>query len=130
MKTTIKTNSKLFNDQIFKYILDCINSEEIELKNDKDKIAFLSVQFDCEYNNTYNKKRYPNLQNRLSNWFMGLPSSFNIDFANYRILEIAKDFNSLPQDASEKQENDVLNNWFNLVAFKVLQLAKKNNINF
>lgn len=130
MKTTVKTNSKEFNAKMYAYILECINSEDIEFRDDKDKLAFLSVKFDSEYNNAYNKKRYPNLQNRLVNWFTGLPSCFNVDFENYRILELAKEWGSLANDATDKQENRVLENWFNLVAFKVLQLAKKHNINF
>lgn len=130
MKTTVKTNSKEFNAKMYAYILECINSEDIEFRDDKDKLAFLSVQFDIEYNHDYNKKRYPNLQNRLVNWFTGLPSCFKVDFENYRILELAKEWGSLANDATDKQENRVLENWFNLVAFKVLQLAKKHNINF
>lgn len=130
MKTTVKTNSKEFNAKMYAYILECINSEDIDFRDDKDKLAFLSVQFDAEHNHAYNKKRYPNLQNRLADWFRGVPSCFNIDFANHRIIEIAKEFGSLANDATDKQEDKVLENWFNLVAFKVLQLAKKHNINF
>ena len=125
---TLKTNTNEFNNKVNTYILDCINSEDIDLRDDKDKLAFLAVQFDSEFNHPYNVKFYPNLQNRLANWFMGLPSCFNIAFENYRILEIAKQFGSLSNQATDKQEDAVLANWFNLIAMKTIRLAAKNNI--
>ena len=59
---------------------------------------------------------------------MGLPSSFNIDFTYHDIIERAKELGSLPENATETQENKIIANWFNYMAYKLIQLLRKNNI--
>jgi hypothetical protein len=43
-------------------------------------------------------------------------------------VQLAKKWNSLSEDATEKQEDKVISNWFNLIAFKTIQLFNKYNI--
>ena len=63
-----------------------------------------------------------------ANWLMGLPSCFNIDFENYRILEIAKEWGSLAQNAAPHDEDKIISNWFNFISAKTIQLIKKNGV--
>jgi hypothetical protein len=132
MNNTVKLNSGQFYAKINPYILNAIDSEGYELKepllSDKDKLQFVADCYNSEFNHPYNKQRYPNNQQRFAEWLQGLPSCFNIDFMNYRIIELAKEWQTIPQDASEKIQDKVIANWFNMVANKTIRLMGKNNV--
>lgn len=127
---TIKTNSKAFNEKAFAYILDAIDGENYdrEFSNDTDKLQFLADTFKSEYGHPTNLKYHKTWQNTLANWFMGLPSAISIEFRNHSILELAVKWGSLSESATEKEQDKVIANWFNLMAFKTLQLMRKHNI--
>ena len=63
------------------YVLDCIRNssratdEGKEFANDSEVLKFFFDIFDEEFNGSYNKKYYPNLQDRISHYLQGLPSS-------------------------------------------------------
>jgi hypothetical protein len=126
----MKTNTKEFNQLAFNYIIDAISTDgyDIEANTDVEKLQFVANCFKSEYCFPNNLKYYGTYQNTLANWFMGLPSSINIEFRNHAIIEIAKKWGSIPENATEKQEYKIISNWFNLIAFKTLQLFKKHNI--
>lgn len=126
----MKTNTKEFNQLAFSYIIDAISTDgyDIEANTEKEKLQFVAECFKSEYCFSANLKYYGTYQNTLANWFMGLPSSINIEYRNHAIIEIAKKWGSIPEDATEEQEDKILSNWFNLIAFKTLQLFKKHNI--
>jgi hypothetical protein len=118
------------NKVVFQYILDAIDGEGYDkvLNTDTEKLQFLAECFKIEYCFPDNLRRFGSYQNCMAEWFMGLPSSFNIDYENYRIIEIAKSWGSIPQDATDRQEDKVLDNWFNWIANKTIQLMKKHNV--
>lgn len=123
-------STKDLNAKVFPYILNAIDGEGYgkELTGDKEKLSFLAETFTKEYVFPDNLRRYGSYQNIMREWLMGLPSCFHIDFENYRILEIAKEWTSIPANATEKQEDKILENWFNLIAAKTFQLFRKYNI--
>lgn len=104
------------------YILSCIDAsgyQENEPQTTQDKIDFLRDTF-------YSEKGYTVKQigevNAIKEWLQGLPTCLHIEFMNYRILELAKLWGSLPENASEKQEDKILENYFNLLSNKICQL--------
>lgn len=111
------------------YILEAIDNQGCnnskELKTDAEKLQFLFDAFKSEYGWSIERK---GMQSAFSDWIMGLPSSFNIDFENYKILELAKLWGSIPRDASEAQEDKILANWFNFITVKTFQLFRKHKI--
>lgn len=128
----IKKTSKEWDQINFNYIESCImdnesifQSYEVTTESLTDRVKFVLDCFNSEYNYINNKKRYPNLSNRIGDWFMGLPSVINIDFENYKIIEIGKQMGVLSQDATEKQEDKFLESWFTYNAHYLLKLAKK-----
>lgn len=123
--------TKELNALVFPYILNAINGEGYgkELTSDKEKLTFLAETFKSEYCYEYNLKRYGSYQEVMKNWLMGLLSCFNIDFENYRIIEIAKEWGSIPVNADDRAEDKILANWFNLIAAKTFQLFRKHGIN-
>ena len=111
------------------YILDAIDNsgydDAKELKTDAEKLQFLMDTFKSEYGWSIERKGQ---YKAFEEWIQGLPSSFNIDFENYRILELAKAWNSIPSDATERQEYKILANWFNFITIKTFQLFRKHKI--
>ena len=132
MKTKTQSQDITF---VNPYIFECINSEAYyvncnkEDETEAERLQFLYDTFVTEYWYDYNKKYYHNnIYNAFASWLQGLPSSFNIDFANYRILEIAKEWGSLAIDATEKQEDKILANWWNFISIKTFHMFKKYKI--
>ncbi len=125
---TLKTNRTQLTNFVNAYILNAINSDDKELTTDTQKLQLLADCCKSEYIFPDNLKRYGSYQNCMANWFMGLPSSFDIDYENYRIIEIAKKWGSLPANADDRQEDKILDNWFNFIAAKTIQLMGKHGI--
>lgn len=121
-----KTTQDL-NKQAFNYILSAIDGDNygIILNSDSEKLQFLADTFQKEYGFMINRVGY---LKALIEWMQGLPSAFNVDFENYRIIEIAKQWGSIPADATSRQEDKILDNWFNLIANKTIQLMKKHKV--
>jgi hypothetical protein len=123
MRTTDK------NHPVWKYMLNAINDNlkeeyglDKEPETDQEKVQFVLDTFKSEYG--FNVSKY-GLQGAFKEWLMGLPSVFNIDFENYKIIEIAKKWGSIPENATEKQEDKIIENWFNFIACKFFQLCRK-----
>jgi hypothetical protein len=115
---------------IYPYILNCIDSDNYEISpapgTEEEKLKFLYNTFISEYWYIENQKYYHNnIIVAFSSWLQGLPSSFNVDYENYRIIEMAKEWGSLQADANDKQEDKILNNWWNFIAVNTFQLFKK-----
>lgn len=84
-----------------------------------EKIKFLHNIFLAEYGWCVDRI---GPQDALREWFMGLPSSCHIEFMNHNILQLAIRWGSLPENATEKQENKILDNYWNFMAAKTCQL--------
>lgn len=107
--------------QQFQYILDRISSDDILLTNDFDKMQYFFKCFDTEYNHEYNRKRWPNLQDRIREYISGLPSCFSIDFSYCDIIEVGKSWGYC---TTPKKEDTFCRDWFNTIAFRLAQLSK------
>jgi len=112
------------------YIINSISSDNYDEdpKTSKEKLQFLKDRFINEYWNNNPQAQRLGEQNAFKEWIQGLPSSFNIEFTNYDILKLAKEMGSLPQNATDKQEDRVLENYWNFMANKTFQAFKKYNI--
>ena len=115
----LRTNTKIYRERIKGYIISCIDSEDVHL-SESDKIPYLMQRFRDEFEHPYNLKRYPNRQQRLAEYLMGLP--FNFDFQHYKILEVAQELHGC--ELTDKQEDTILNNWWNHLAYHILRLAQ------
>lgn len=117
------------------YILNCIPSNEDILNDwsktttsDKDRLQFVFDCFNSEYNYTQNKKAYPNRRQRLSEWFKGLPSCFNLAFENYEIIRLSIEWGFIPADATDRKKEDTINNWWQRMAFNLIRIAEKEGV--
>jgi len=117
MKLSQKTHD-LYNQ----YLLDGISFDGYDLpepRTNKDKINLFFGVFMSEYG--YNLKRMSEWD-ALTEWLSGLPSVIHMDFNNYDILERAKKYGSLTVDASEKDEDKLLENYWRFMANKLIVL--------
>lgn len=105
------------------YIIDNIDREYCETKtgSPKDTIAALKRAFYAEYGW---RVEQVGEQKALMDWFQGLPSACTVDFYNDEILKLAVKWGSIPENATEKQEDKILDNWFNFIAAKTGQLFR------
>lgn len=110
------------DQKVKRYILDNIDSDcyrEEPATTTAEKIAFLHEIFMAEYG--WAVERYGRSR-ALKEWLQGLPSAVHIAFYNGDILDLAKEWGSLPEDASEAKEQAILENYWRLLAAKIGQL--------
>lgn len=125
----MKPNYKMIMD----YVKDSFNVDRLQetgkpLNNEHDICEAFKSCFHAEYFYDYNIRYYKTYQNVLANYLMGLPSSIDIAFENYKILKLAKLWNSLPENATEKQEDKILENYWKFMALQIIKYCNKNNV--
>jgi hypothetical protein len=120
--TTNKTNLK---KKIFNYILDAVDADGygLELNTPKEKVDFIHETFKREY--AHNIKYYGGEYRAFPEWLAGLPSCFNIEYRTHFILELAKNWGSIPAGATERQQEKIVSNWYNFVSVNFFQLLRK-----
>lgn len=100
------------------YILDSIEVEGKSRPSDKTKINYLVERFNEDFNHAYNKRMYPNLQRRIAEWLMGLPSCIHTAFTYYDIIQQGKEWGYCQ---TKRKEDDFCNNWWSVLAFRIMQ---------
>ena len=106
-------------DRVVKlYILECISENfEGNKLNIAESIIHVNARFMSEYGHEI--ARYGR-QKAMINWPMGL--AINIEFMNFEILKLAVKWGSIPENYSEKQADKILDNYWDFMAGKLLQL--------
>lgn len=106
----------------FGYLLDSVDTDVIgENATDKEKINFVFETSESEYGYPYNKRIYPSECERLANYLRGLPSCISIAFADYDIIQTGK---SCGYCKTPKQEANFVNNWWDVVAYRLIQMRE------
>jgi len=123
-------NLRQANQNLRKYILECINPENYDVKanTEGEKIKFLIDTFKSEYINPKNLKRYGCIEKVFTEWLNGLPSAFDIYFYNYNIVEKGKSLGFLSESANERQETIFHNGWLTRLTIAVKKLAKEHGL--
>jgi len=119
--------SRYDKKKIDKYILDAIDPSGYEVTAEKDveKLLFLHDTFIAEYGWHVEQVGF---YNALTGWLQGLPSSISIAFYNHDILELAVLWGSLPDNATEKQEDKILEKYWQFMAMRIQQLFRQYKI--
>lgn len=127
MKNNIRDYKR--NGNQFAYVLDSITVTNFDGNGidatDKEKVKYFFDTFEQDYNYSYNKKLYPNLQDRIASYLQGLPSCINVAFENYAIIEIGKSWGYC---TSERKESEFINNWSSFIAFRLIKLKEYFNL--
>lgn len=101
------------------YVLDNINNEDETLKTDKEKIDYFFEHFNDEYECPYVRKKYPCEGERIADYVRNIPSCIDVAFENYDIIQIGKSWGYCK---NKTQENNFLCNWWNTLAFRLVQI--------
>lgn len=74
----MRTNSKIVREQIRQHILDCVTDNEYnDFKQAADRVK---AEFEMVANYPYNMQRFPNNQDRFSDYLCGLPFNFHFNY--------------------------------------------------
>ena len=115
-------------EEVYQYILDCINSDNLsENASDEEKVKCFIDTFHDEYDNAYRRKLYPVRHVHIANYLQGLPSVCSIDFTNYDIEQLCIKF-GLIKDI--ENPSPVIDNWFNMIAFRIIEMADYYDLEF
>lgn len=111
----------------YSYILDsidgCTEADElgITFKDDKERVEFFLERFnEDDRNSDYEKRRTPSLQSRIADFIRDMPSCINVYTYYFDIIRITKEWEGY---TSVQKGNYYCNNWFDLLAMYILQLA-------
>lgn len=128
MQNKVEGIGKINNSVLNEYIIDSIQPDgyNVNPKTVKDKLQFLADTFNSEYGHMIKRVGY---QNAFKEWISGAPSSFAIDHEYYEIIKLAKKMGSIPNNATSKQEDKIILNYYNFMAAKTLMLMRKYKIN-
>ena len=120
----LKTNSKKYQANFKNYILSVIDGEELPSKTmtDKEKVSFIMDRFTNEHDHMYNRVKFPNNQKRFGDWLQGLP--IGLPYTHYNIIKLAKE---LLETDTLKNENKIINNYFDFMALQIIRLNEKLN---
>jgi len=115
------------SDNAKQLLIDCINLDGSDMiaNTPIEKIRAVEKIFYTEQG--YNIKRIGKLK-AIENWLRGLPTEITIPYYNVEILEIAKKWGSLKPNATEKQEDKILLNYWQYMANQLLQLFNKKKL--
>lgn len=119
----LKTNSKQYQANFKRYILSVIESEDLpsETMTDREKVFWLlEKRFNKEYCYQQNLDRYKNNMTKLlSEWLSGL--AINIPYMYCDIIKLSKE---LLETDTLKNEDKIIENYFNFMAIQIFKLAK------
>jgi len=114
--------SQQTHDYYNNYLLESIDFNGYDLptpKTNKEKINTFFDVFKSEHG--WNIKRVGEWR-ALSEWLSGLPSVIDIPFDNYSIMQLAIKAGSIKDDASDKEKEKLLANYWDFMANKLIVL--------
>lgn len=120
----LKTNSKKYQDNFKNYFVELFKDNTSGYINSIDEFL---THFNSEFNFDNNKKRIPNLQNRLASYLQGMPYGFNFCY-NEDFLSLAAELHEIEKVPADK-EKVIIKNFYNHCAAMFLKLANKETVN-
>lgn len=101
------------------------------LPEESEKAIFqrLAETYWSEVGKWRTKQPRSNYQDCFCEWLRGLPSVLNLPFMNYDILQLAREWGSIPENATERQEETILENWWRFSSLQLSKLAYRHGIN-
>ena len=109
------------NQEIEKYILEGINSEDVELSTPKEKLKYALERFREEY--SFNIKRLGEYK-AFAEWLQGLALDYY--FYNSDILALAKGLGQPVE--TEKEQDKILNTYWHFLTVRFYRLVRKYKI--
>lgn len=123
------SNSKAIDLNLKAIVVNSFNFEDSP-ESDADTKTFAQQarlvldDFEAQHNHEYNIKRIPNYTLRVADWLQGLPTKFTPPYWNGDIIECGIKSLHLKENASEKMEENYINNWFVVMANKLIRISE------
>lgn len=116
--------ARIPDEVVFNYYDDVLSEDGDgnELKTRSARAKYVNERFESEYG--YRIKQVGR-QRAMTEWLQGL--AIDLDYMNYRIIELAKKWGSIPEDVTEKQEDKVIDNWWSFHAVRLERYIRKYN---
>ena len=111
------------NKKLESYILESVDGQPYDESPESpvEKLAFVEKIFNLEKG--YEIERIGKFQ-AVTNWIGGLPSAINIEYRSHKILELGIEFGMISKNASEKRQDDFINDWFRLVGYNLINMIE------
>lgn len=111
------------NGKQFAYLLDAIHNPETgeNYGSDAEAVRAAWAQFCEEFNHEYNRKKYPNLSQRVGEWFAGLPSGVGIAYTYADIIATGQAWGYCQTD---KKAEKFCADWFGVLGWRFVQMAQ------
>lgn len=111
------------NEKLKKYILESVDGQPYDESPESaaEKMAFVEKIFNLEKGHEIiriGKVR------AVTNWIGGLPSAIDIEYRSHKILELGINFGMLSKNASDKRQDDFINDWFRMVGYNLLNMIE------
>ena len=119
----LKTNSTKYQLNFAKYIISVIDSEDLpsETMTNKEKVFFIMDRFIKEYCYEQNLMRYKyDMTKLMAEWLSGL--AINIPYTYCDIIKLSKE---LLETDTLKNEDEIIENYFNFMAIQIFKLANR-----
>jgi len=116
-----RTNTNDFKSVVFQYLADSAYGFD---GTQAESAQHIRNRFESEFKHPDNKRRTPNHQARVADWLSGLP----LNIAAYYVDIIAVSEKWHDCQLTEKQADSICENWFNFLAFNLIQLWAKHGV--
>jgi hypothetical protein len=111
------------NGAQFAYLLNSLYDPETGegYPTDADAVRAVWARFCEEFNYEYNRRRYPNLSQRMGEWFAGLPSGVGIAYASGDIEQVGRSWGYCQTEAKAAK---FCADWFGVLGWRFVQMAQ------
>jgi len=135
----LRTNTKEYIKREEKYLLDSIQDwyfddyklshvENFENLSDKERLNILMSELRKHSDHEFNKRRFPNHQERLKDHLLGEPGCIDIPTRYHTILEDVANLHKVKvEDMPEKLQDTIIKNFHNRITYALLKLETKLN---
>jgi hypothetical protein len=119
----IRTNTNDYKNRMKSYLLDSIEDVDNTAEmTPREKIDFFFEDYTRQYDYPQNQRRYPNNQERLSQFLQGLPSSICLPFDYCEIIKLAAKLHGC--EIPKSKESNIINNYWSHMAFHLMRLKE------
>ena len=102
----MKTNSKIVREKIRQHILDCVYFPDESYSDNMNDVAdYLYSEFCRVANHEYNIRKFPNDQERFSDYLNGIP--FNFEYTHFGIKEFLNGLGINPENKEFSDEKSL-----------------------
>lgn len=108
---------KANQEAIKQYVRDCI-----DLSDHPDHDTVESA-FRAEYGHNVENGVIP--QADVASWLQGLPTACTVAFSNHEILDLCVEWGLISPDATERQEDKMLDQYWSYMSAKLLQVMRE-----